>query len=50
LEPDYVAKKVVEGIYRDYEHIYMPPLVSFAGTISKYVEYTASYYSNDLNL
>lgn len=35
LSPDDVADKLVEGLRRNYEHVYIPYFVQFAGTTAK---------------
>jgi len=35
IEPEDVADKVVEGLRRNYEHVYIPNFVQFAGTYAK---------------
>jgi len=33
MDPEYVAKAVVQGIQRNQEHIYLPPFVMKWGTV-----------------
>lgn len=35
LQPEEVAEKLIDGLRRNYEHVYIPNFISFAGTTAK---------------